>query len=143
MAASLFGGKKGDSIAAPQPVPTVPKEVVVPQTDLFIVDEEPEDYTSRRRGTEELFNVIKDLLTCRFQDVERGFQELDESNTKRITQELMFQLLQRYVYLFVYLFVLTPLSKIFQLYRGGQFYWWRKPEDPEKTIDLSMTNFIT
>ena len=25
-----------------------------------------------------------------------------------------------------------------QLYRGSKFYWWRKPENPEKTTDLSQ-----
>ena len=36
------------------------------------------------------------------------------------------------------LWCLTPLSTIFQLYRGSEFYLWSKPEYLEKTTDLSQ-----
>jgi hypothetical protein len=33
---------------------------------------------------------------------------------------------------------LTPCGTIFQLYRGGQFYWWRKQVYLEETIDMTQ-----
>ena len=38
----------------------------------------------------------------------------------------------------VCLMVFNDISIIFQLYSGGQFYRWRKLEDPEKNTDMSQ-----
>jgi hypothetical protein len=44
---------------------------------------------------------------------------------------LLFWLLQNVEVTFIWIYL------DFQLYRGDQFYWWRKPEDAEKTPDVT------
>ena len=57
---------------------------------------------------------------------------------KRIYVSLSSTINKKRTWFGLVLLCLTPLSTTFQLYRGGQFYWCRKPEDLEKTTDLSQ-----
>ncbi|KAK3091339.1 hypothetical protein FSP39_019098 [Pinctada imbricata] len=104
-APSLFEKQKQE--AAPQapqipsPIPESPPPPQIPnmpQVDRLVVDEPNflDEYAQVRRSPQELFKIIKDLMGRRFQDMERTFLELDEINSGRLSQEMMYQLLRRF-----------------------------------------------
>ena len=41
------------------------------------------------------------------------------------------------------LWYLTPRSIIFQLYRGGQSYWWRKPGENHRLLTNLSNNVVS
>lgn len=103
MAPSLFPSKAKEEkkIPRPGPLPEEPEKPAdkVQRTDMgeYISFDEPLlDDAGPRRSPQELFRIIKDLLTRKFNDVERVFYELDEINSMRMSQEQMFQLLRRF-----------------------------------------------
>jgi len=104
MAPSLFPSKQNEPkkivkvgpLPEDKPVPAEPKMHTTETAEYMTFDEPPLiDESAPRRGPQEMFRVIKDLLNKRFNDVERMFFELDEINSMRFTQEQMFQLLRR------------------------------------------------
>ena len=89
-----------------------------------------------------LISSIKKFHCCflskRFNFISKYFWVKFETHTNDFWYRRTFLLRLTFTYLFqsigwLGLWRLTPLSTIFQLYSGSQFYWWRKSDYLEKT----------
>jgi len=100
MAPSLFETKAKVQTVPPPPMHTEsPAQLMADEElpeHLREDDNEFDEFSGpARRPPQELFRLIKDLLNRKFQEVEKTFYELDEINSRRISQDLMFKLLKK------------------------------------------------
>ena len=62
---------------------------ILPDNDDYLAE------LPTKRTTFELFKIIKELMKKNFQKLQDAFYELDELNTRRLSQETMYHLMKK------------------------------------------------
>jgi hypothetical protein len=83
-------------------------------------------------------NSLRLLCVSRETDLDQASHYKVELDCKKIIKIILLIIYSVIGWFGLALCCLTSLLAIFQLYSRSRFYWWRKQEDPEKIIDLSL-----
>ena len=91
------------------------------------------EYLKSQLGVDVNSHLTKDLI-----GTSKAFQRLTEENLYWWIRILFIGILSEFLswFCFMCFMAFNATSDNISIYRGGQFYWWRKSECPEKTTDL-------